>query len=769
MKLFSKFFLLTALCAALPLVLLGGAALWRLDSLHGELQGTSDLTGRRSADAGEQALFRESRRLHVQVVERRASELEGFYEEGRRLVALQTALAKRYLTGSSANPADTPLWSDARMAELLTDTAFASATLRTAPYVIYHLAPGTGPESVQGALNRLSRLGDYYNFAHREYPWLKSLYIGHADGFVLGYPGSKPFPPAYDPRTRDWYEKAVFKGRVTWTNIYLDKDKLPVITCAEPILDGGKLLGVSAADVSMKSFLDRLFDLSELPATDALLVNYEGGVRVAAVAEAGGRFRWRSWEPEDAPNIKVHLGGLLLPAFQASLNSPSGTILTDAAGRPAADLTAAGDGNLLSYSRIFIKTRTEGKYWYYLLRTPVTRVVGPARKVRGTLAGMQGLLSDAISRQTRTMSLLIAGASALTLLAAFLAALLGAHALSGPLTRLAAAVRRVGKGDFEVRLKDTGRDEVAEVSRAVNEMVLGLKEGVFVKSTFKRFLAASVVDQLIKDPERLKLGGEERELTVFFSDMSGFTTFSERMKPQQLVELINEYLTAMTDSIFLQEGTLDKYEGDAVMAFWGAPVAQEDHARRACWAALDNRSRLKELCRAWELRGLPTFDIRIGLNTGPMIVGNVGSPNRMEYTVLGDSVNTASRMEQANKIYGSHIMISEATRQQAGGSVDTRELDLLELHGKKKALRVYELLGLAGQVPEKRMRGYRLYEEGLAAYRQRDWDGAERLWLTALETLDGDQACLTMLKRIQAYRLKPPPPAWNGVFHATSK
>lgn len=768
MKLFPKFFLVASLCAVLPLMLLGGAALWRLDALRTELLGASVQTSRSTADAGEQALFRESSRLHVQVVERRGEELAEFYEQVRRLVGLQTALARRYLSWPAAGTG-TPLWSDTRMAELLADPVFSSATLRKVPYAIYHLAPGTKPELAQDSLDRLGRLGEYYASVHREHPWLKSLYLAHKDGFILGYPGSKPFPDDYDPRTRDWYTKAVEKKRVTWTNVYLDKDKRPIISCAEPVFDGDRLIGVSAADVSMDSFLDRLFDLSELPVTDAMLVNYLGRIRIAAAAEPDGRLRWRSWPPETSPLVGKYLDGRLAPAFKASLKNDSGYLLTDADGRPVADLRDAAGGDLLSYSRIFIRTRKEGKFWYYLVRTPVSRITGPAREVRGILSGLQGQLAGAIAGQTRTISVLIAIVAALTLLAAFLAAGLGARALSLPLARLALAVRRVGAGDFEVHMRDAGRDEVGEVSRAVNEMVKGLKEGLFVKNSFKRYLAASVVDQLIKDPDRLKLGGEDRELTVFFSDMSGFTSFSEHMEPQQLVGLINEYLTAMTDSIFLQEGTLDKYEGDAVMAFWGAPVRQEDHARRACWAALDNRSRLKELCLSWQQRGLPVFDIRIGINTGNMIVGNIGSTVRMDYTVLGDAVNTASRMEQANKLYGTHIMISEATRRGAGGAVDARELDLLELHGKKNALRVFELLGLTGQVPQERMRGYRMYEEALAAYRQRRWDEAERLWNDVLGILGEDRASRVMLERVQAFRREPPPENWDGVYHATSK
>ena len=266
----------------------------------------------------------------------------------------------------------------------------------------------------------------------------------------------------------------------------------------------------------------------------------------------------------------------------------------------------------------------------------------------------------------------------------------------------------------------------------------------------------------------MRLGGDKRELTVFFSDMSGFTALSEQMEPKKLVELLNEYLGAMTDSIFLQEGTLDKYEGDAVMAFWGAPLEQADHARRACWAALDNRSRLKELCKSWEARGLPVFDIRIGINTGRMIVGNVGSAAHMGYTVLGDAVNTGARLEQANKHYGTHILISEATRRAAGGAVEAREVDLLELRGKKKSILVFELLGLAGQVLGERRRGYSLYEEGLAAYRAQRWDAAERALRAAIAALGEDKASSVLLQRVLVFRHHPPGRDWDGVFRVAA-
>lgn len=719
MRLFAKLFLLLGLCAAVPLALLGGATLWRSHQLQSELLGSSADTGRKSADAGEEALFAESKRLHIQVVERRADELENFFEQGRRLVGLQTALAERALSGAAA-AGGPPLWSDAEMAENLKRPGFAEGTLRVEPYAVYHWAPGAKEELEP--LKKLAALGDYYAFSHKENPWLKSLYIGHEAGFVVGYPASKPFPADYDPRGREWYAKAMEKGRVTWSHIYLDKDGKPVITCAEPVRAGGRAVGVSAADVSIERFLDRLFDLSELPATDALLVNYSGHVRFAAAVGSEGKFKWRSWDSQEAPLVGKVLDGRLAPAFAAAEKSASGAF--------------AQGGDLLSFARVFIKTRVGGKYWYYLVLTPKERIVGPAVEVRGTLERLQGLLAGSIARSTRALlvqsALVMAGALALALLAAGV----GAGAVAKPLKELAEAVRRVGKGDLEVRVEAPGSDEVAEVGRAVNEMVKGLKEGLFVKETFKRYLSATVVEQIIKDPSALKLGGEERELTVFFSDMSGFTSLSETMEPRKLVELLNEYLGAMTDSIFLQEGTLD------------------------------NRSRLKEMCRSWEERGLPTFDIRIGINTGTMVVGNVGSKAHMGYTVLGDAVNTGSRLEQVNKLYGTHILVSEATRKAAGGAVDARELDLLEPRGKKNPIRVYELLGLAGQVPLKKRKGYHLNEAGLAEYRGRKFEAAAETFRAAIAALGEDKASSVLLQRCLVFRDYPPPEDWDGVFRA---
>ncbi len=220
------------------------------------------------------------------------------------------------------------------------------------------------------------------------------------------------------------------------------------------------------------------------------------------------------------------------------------------------------------------------------------------------------------------------------------------------------------------------------------------REKRHVRQTFSKFVSKSVVDELLKSPEKLKLGGEKKELTVLFSDIRGFTTLSERMTPEELVVKLNHYLQIMTDIVIHYDGTLDKYVGDEIMAFWGAPIPQDNHALLACRAAVEMIERLDEMNRQWRGQGLPVLDIGIGINSGPMIVGNVGSTSRMDYTLIGDNVNLGARLEGTNKIYRTHIIISEFTYEQVKDQVVVRELDLIRVKGKEKPVTIYELLDM---------------------------------------------------------------------------
>ncbi|MBU1078105.1 MAG: CHASE2 domain-containing protein [Spirochaetes bacterium] len=225
------------------------------------------------------------------------------------------------------------------------------------------------------------------------------------------------------------------------------------------------------------------------------------------------------------------------------------------------------------------------------------------------------------------------------------------------------------------------------------------KEKRFIKGRFSKYVSSSVVEELLKNPKALQLGGEDRFITVFFSDVRGFTTISEKLgEPQKLVALLNEYLSAMTEIIFLYFGTLDKYVGDEIMAFWGAPVPQPDHALLACKAALAQMKYLENvLYPKLEKEKKPLLYIGIGVNTGNMTVGNMGSKSRMDYTLMGDEVNLGSRLEGANKVYSTGIIISESTYEQVKKEVVARELDIIRVKGKSKPVKIFELMDLKNE------------------------------------------------------------------------
>jgi len=242
----------------------------------------------------------------------------------------------------------------------------------------------------------------------------------------------------------------------------------------------------------------------------------------------------------------------------------------------------------------------------------------------------------------------------------------------------------------------------------------------FIRSAFRHYLSPEVISRIMEDPDRLKLGGERRELTIFFSDLEGFTSLSEGLEPQELTQLLNEYLTDMTDIILESGGTLDKYEGDAIIAFWNAPADQPDHALRACRASVLCQRKLTERRAEFKERFGSELRMRIGLNTGPVIVGNMGSSQRFDYTVLGDAANLAARLEGANKVFGTYLMISESTHEAVREQMLARELGSLRVVGRKQPVRVYELEGFASEDEPAHWAGYRQALELCAAGRAAD-------------------------------------------------
>ena len=287
------------------------------------------------------------------------------------------------------------------------------------------------------------------------------------------------------------------------------------------------------------------------------------------------------------------------------------------------------------------------------------------------------------------------------------------------------------------------------------------RQKAFIKSAFKHYLGPAVIDQIIADPSRLQLGGEKRELTLFFSDIEKFSSFSEKLDPTTLTSLLNEYLSDMTDIILEEGGYLDKYIGDAIVAFWNAPLAQPDHAIRACRAALRCQRRLAEKREAYKQRTGVTIKARIGMNTGEVTVGNMGSRDRFNYTVLGDAANLASRLEGANKAFGTYAMISEATWSKTDGRFIGRELGQLRVVGREKPVRVFEIVGFADEslpafIPE--------YDRGLKLCAAGKWAEALRIFERHLD----DPPCIAYAAKCKML-LSDSSQKWDGIWSLTEK
>ncbi len=295
------------------------------------------------------------------------------------------------------------------------------------------------------------------------------------------------------------------------------------------------------------------------------------------------------------------------------------------------------------------------------------------------------------------------------------------------------------------------------------------KEKQFFHNAFGQYLSPAVIDEIVKHPEMLSLGGERKVLTAFFSDVQGFSTISENLSPEELVDILNDYLSRMTNILLKHGGTVDKYEGDAIIAFFGAPIHIEDHAERACLASLEMQKELEKMRIAWKKEGKPQLKARIGLNTGPMVVGNMGSTTRMDYTIMGDSVNLASRLEGVNKQYGTFTMISEYTKALLSEEIITRKLDIIRVVGKNEPVTIYEVIGEKKDVSEEVMAMIKHFHQGIEAYSKREWNEALSCFANALELVPNDPPSLCYQERCKAFLFSAPPDEWDGIYEMTSK
>ncbi|NCN06003.1 MAG: CHASE2 domain-containing protein [Spirochaetales bacterium] len=293
----------------------------------------------------------------------------------------------------------------------------------------------------------------------------------------------------------------------------------------------------------------------------------------------------------------------------------------------------------------------------------------------------------------------------------------------------------------------------------------------FLRNAFGRYLSAEVIKQIVDNPDMLNLGGEKKELTAIFTDVKGFSTISEVLDPTDLVALLNRYLTGMSDIILEELGTIDKYEGDAIIAFFGAPIEFADHAARACRGAIGMKKLEIALNKDFLSENLAPSPLltRIGINTGEMVVGNMGTPKKMDYTIMGSAVNLAARLEGVNKQYGTWILISEGTQRKAGNEFLTRKLDRVRVVGIQTPVRLYELLDHRAQAPKAQIELVDQFHQGLELFEAKEWSEAKAIFDTLRKEFPNDGPTQTFQKRCVEYQAKAPAAAWDGVFNLTSK
>jgi adenylate cyclase len=565
------------------------------------------------------------------------------------------------------------------------------------------------------------------------------------------YPAGKPFfedlaRGDLDQRGWDWYADAHQAGRPKWTETYMFFNAegvydLPGVTYAVPVYGPDKkLVGVIGVDFDVLGLCRFLREVHVSDHGGAFVVERrnDGSRRVIAHPnedyilarpDGPGSVKLELRRPEDIPDRRV-------PALLAGL--------------PAyVEPSAVGDTRRADF--------TEGGVRYFgAYRGPLDEdcpswlvcVVLPESDV---LATAQYWL--------RVLTVVLGTVAAL----AIAASLVIARQVAGPLENVHRETEAIAR--FDVAPRPVERSFILEVDRlalATEDMKASLR-------SFGRYVPARLVRDVIASGREAVLGGEERTLTVFFCDLANFTTLAEELAPQALVEQLGEYFKAFSEEVVATGGTVDKYIGDAVMAFWGAPQEDPGHAAAACRAALRCQARLAGLRARWAAEGKPPFRARVGLNTGPVVVGNIGSEARFNYTVIGDSVNVASRLEGLNKFFGTAVLVSEATYRAAGGAAAARPLGRVAVKGKSAPVLVYELLGMKGEVDAAAEASAETFARALDAYHRRDWAAAVGLLEGLLDSRPDDDPALRMLARCQTLLADPPGPEWDGVVRMESK
>ena len=396
-------------------------------------------------------------------------------------------------------------------------------------------------------------------------------------------------------------------------------------------------------------------------------------------------------------------------------------------------------------------------------------------QIRADMLAQVNASASVVLRNQQHAILITIVVTALAAALGLLFAILVSGGITRPVRLLLEGTREVEAGHLDRSIEVITRDEIGQLSTAFNRMIEQLRHKERIRETFGRYIDPRVVEGLINQPKLAAAEGQRRVMTIMFCDMKGFTTLSEGMTPQGLVKVMNRYLSTMSEPIRRHGGVIDKYIGDAIMAYWGPPFVEEtDEAQFACLAASEMIKRIaplrEEVTELLGVRVIPTeCDVRIGVATGEALVGSIGSEIMMNYTVMGDTVNLAARLEAANKLYGSRSLIAAATVAKTDDTIQFREIDRLMVAGQTQPQAVFELLGRKDELTPKQDLLRTRYADGLLAYRAQRWEQARAAFRAVLEAVPTDGPSSTLLSRIDHLQEHPPGADWDGAWRLENK
>jgi adenylate cyclase len=394
--------------------------------------------------------------------------------------------------------------------------------------------------------------------------------------------------------------------------------------------------------------------------------------------------------------------------------------------------------------------------------------------IRGDMLALLRMEAELTTRKQHQVLLIAVVLTALATILGLVFSTLVSAGVTRPVHQLLEGTRAVEAGRLDATVAVTSQDEIGHLTAAFNRMIEQLRLKERIRETFGKYIDPRIVEGLIDRPA-LAAEGQRRVMTVLFCDVKGFSGTSEGMTPQGLVKVMNRYFSTMSAPIRRHQGVIDKYIGDAIMAYWGPPFTDDaEQARLACLAALDMLALIPQLrAELPELLGVRTlpnnFDIRIGIATGEVLVGSIGSELMMSYTVMGDTVNLASRLEGANKAYGGRVLVSEATVAGAAAAVEAREIDRIVTLGQSQAQAVFEIMGKKGELTPTQIELRDRYSEGLAAYRAQHWDQSRQAFEAALKAAPDDGPSTTFLQRLSRFAANPPASGWDGSWQLEQK